>query len=82
MANATELMFCVFWAAVFGFVIGQITDMKAIVEWFKRRFCIVRCKDCKYWSLNDPEKWDECRWSKDETPNEDDYCSYGERKEE
>lgn len=43
---------------------------------------VVRCKDCKYYQDNNggyPHP--ECRWSHDETPNEDDYCSYGERKE-
>lgn len=43
---------------------------------------VVRCKDCKYYQDNNggyPHP--ECRWSHGETPNEDDYCSYGERKE-
>lgn len=26
--------------------------------------------------------YDECKWCKDETPNADDFCSYGERKDE
>ena len=34
---------------------------------------VVRCKDCKYWQ--------ECRWGNYETPNLDDYCSYGELKD-
>lgn len=41
---------------------------------------IVRCKDCKYWQDNNggyPNQ--NCRWMKDETPDDDDYCSYGER---
>lgn len=85
MANATELMFCVCWALFFGFVIGQITNIKAIVKWFKRRFCIVRCKDCKF-HTNDDEcvnpHWD-CEESV-EYPSvyEYDFCSYGEREEE
>ena len=29
----------------------------------------------------DVEKIEECRWGKGETPDEDDFCSYGERKE-
>ena len=42
----------------------------------------VRCKDCRYWQDNNggyPHP--ECRWRDDETPNADDYCSFGERKE-
>ena len=42
---------------------------------------VVRCKDCKYWQDNNvgyPSE--DCRWTKDETPDADDYCSYGERK--
>lgn len=43
---------------------------------------VVRCKDCIYWQdNNDGYPHEECRWGHDETPNEDDYCSYGERKE-
>lgn len=41
---------------------------------------VVRCKDCKYYQDNNgdyPHR--ECRWCADETPNEDDFCSYGER---
>ena len=44
---------------------------------------VVRCKDCKYWQDNNggyPNQ--NCRWMKDETPDDDDYCSYGERAEE
>lgn len=43
---------------------------------------VVRCKDCRYWQDNNggyPNK--ECRWREDETPDADDFCSYGERKE-
>ena len=43
---------------------------------------VVRCKDCKYWQDNNggyPN--DECRWGNGETPDPDDFCSYGERKE-
>ena len=41
---------------------------------------VVRCKDCKYWQDNNGGyPHEECRWGKDETPDADDYCSYGER---
>lgn len=42
---------------------------------------VVRCRDCKYWQdNNDGYPHEECRWGHGETPNEDDFCSYGERK--
>ena len=43
---------------------------------------VVRCNDCKYWQDNNdgyPHK--ECRWGHGETPYENDFCSYGERKD-
>lgn len=43
---------------------------------------VVRCKDCKYWQdNNDGYPHDECRLENGETPDPDDFCSYGERKE-
>ncbi len=42
---------------------------------------VVRCKDCKYWQDNNGGyPHEECRWGKDETPDWDDFCSYGERR--
>lgn len=44
---------------------------------------VVRCKDCIYWQDNNggyPHLM--CRWNTDETPDEDDYCSWGERRDE
>nr|DAV88181.1 MAG TPA: hypothetical protein [Caudoviricetes sp.] len=44
---------------------------------------VVRCKDCKYWQgNNDDYPHEECRWWHEETPDADDFCSYGERREE
>ena len=43
---------------------------------------VVLCKDCQYWQGNNggyPHP--ECRWGHDETPDEDDYCSFAERLE-
>ena len=41
----------------------------------------VRCKDCKYWQdNNDGYPHEECRWGHGETPDANDFCSYGERK--
>ena len=43
---------------------------------------LVRCKDCKYWQdNNDGYPHEECRWGHGETPDDNDFCSYGERKE-
>ena len=42
---------------------------------------VVRCKDCKYWQdNNDGYPNEECRWGHGETPDANDFCSYGERK--
>ena len=41
---------------------------------------VVRCKDCRFWQDNNggyPNM--NCRWFVDETPDADDFCSYGER---
>jgi hypothetical protein len=47
---------------------------------------LVRCKDCRfYWGNlgedDTDEMYGECRWDSDEMPNDDDFCSYGERRE-
>ena len=42
---------------------------------------VVRCKDCKYWQdNNDGYPREECRWGHGETPDANDFCSYGERR--
>ena len=42
---------------------------------------VVRRKDCKYWQdNNDGYPHEECRWWSEETPDANDFCSYGERK--
>lgn len=44
---------------------------------------VVRCEDCKYYQdNNNGYPHNECKWCKDETPDADDFCSYGERKDE
>ena len=43
---------------------------------------VILCKGCQYWQGNNggyPHP--ECRWGNDETPDEDDYCSFAERLE-
>ena len=43
---------------------------------------VVRCRNCLYWQDNNGGyPHEECRWGKDETPDPDDYCSFGELKE-
>ena len=43
---------------------------------------VVRCRDCKYWQdNNDGYPHEECRWGHGETPDANDFCSYGERNE-
>lgn len=43
---------------------------------------VVHCRDCKYWQDNNGGyPHEECRWGKEETPDGDDFCSYGERGE-
>ena len=43
---------------------------------------VVRRKDCKYWQdNNNGYPHEECRWGHGETPDDNDFCSYGERKE-
>lgn len=42
---------------------------------------VVFCEDCKYYQdNNNGYPTNECKWCKDETPNADDFCSYGERR--
>lgn len=44
---------------------------------------VVRCKNCKYWQDNDDGyPHEECRWGHGETPDANDFCSYGDRREE
>lgn len=42
---------------------------------------VVRCKDCRYWQEYQEGHYPNelCPWDKNETTDEDDYCSYGER---
>lgn len=44
---------------------------------------VVRCKDCIYWQDNNGGyPVDGCKWRKDETPDPDDYCSWGDRQQD
>ena len=49
---------------------------------------VVRCKDCKWFADNNGGEWYGCkmfhvvRITPDDAPKPDDFCSYGERREE
>ena len=45
---------------------------------------VVRCKDCVYRDTDPTGAMTDgfCRWNPDERPDDDDYCSYGERRTE
>ena len=48
---------------------------------------VVRCKDCKWFADNNDGEWYGCqmfqvvRITPEDTPKPDDFCSYGERKD-
>ncbi len=43
---------------------------------------IIHCRECKYWQdNNNGYPHEECRWNHDETPDENDFCSFAERME-
>ena len=43
---------------------------------------LIRCKDCDYWQdNNDGYPHIGCKWREDESPDPDDFCSAGERKQ-
>ena len=58
--------------------IMNATDGKAVVKGYTVK-AIVLCKNCKYWQdNNDGYPVEECRWGHEETPDADDFCSFGE----
>ena len=59
-----------------------IQDLRRENAELRARVPVVRCKDCKYWQdNNDGYPHEECRWVHGETPDANDFCSYGERRE-
>ena len=45
---------------------------------------VVRCKDCKWYAPNNEGSWIGCAFDTrhpDDVPKADDFCSYGERKD-
>ena len=44
---------------------------------------VIRCKDCIYWQdNNNGYPVDDCKWKQDETPDPEDFCSWGDRKQD
>lgn len=64
--------------------LADIDELIAVQDGREEHFVkVVYCKDCKFYQDNNggyPNM--NCRWIDDETPNADDYCSYGERRED
>lgn len=63
---------------------GFVQAIKVVLNALRpiNREQVILCKDCQYWQGNNggyPHP--ECRWGNDETPDEDDYCSFAERLE-
>lgn len=71
-----------FWILRHGSGEGLREYLKAIKTIEDNCVPVVRCEDCRYWQDNNggyPNE--ECRWREDETPDADDFCSYGKRKD-
>ena len=56
-------------------------NLKSLLKYYESADVaeVVRCKDCVFWQDNNggyPHQ--ECRWGRGETPDPDDYCSFGE----
>ena len=71
-----------FWILRHGSGEGLREYLKAIKTIEDNCAPVVRCKGCRYWQDNNggyPNE--ECRWRENETPDADDFCSYGKRKD-
>jgi hypothetical protein len=58
------------------------TEWETVLAALREQADFVRCKYCEYWQDNNggyPNE--ECRWGHDETPDADDFCSFGKRLE-
>lgn len=69
-------------AYAYGYVSKHQIDMAPTID----AVSVVRCKECIWWINNltefsADEDFLQCRWNEEESPNADDFCSYGERKE-
>lgn len=60
----------------------EIVDSDSVIVHIKRGK-ITRCRDCKWWQdNNNGYPVADCKWNREETPDADDFCSCGERREE
>ena len=73
------------------YLIGELVDSNGNVHYEDLKNLpsadvveVVRCKDCRYWQEYQEGHYPNelCPWDKNETTDEDDYCSYGERRED
>ena len=58
----------------------RLDHIEKVLMYVVNRESIVHCKECEYWQDNNggyPHP--DCRWGHDETPDADDFCSFGER---
>ena len=55
---------------------------KVIVATFPTAFEVVRCKDCRHCSTNTPDGLHWCDEHEHGCLDDDDFCSYGERRAE
>ena len=70
------------------YVARHVDDLKMLCEELNAQPAVdavpvVRCRECIYWQDNNggyPHP--ECRWGNGETPDADDFCSYGERRDD
>ena len=64
------------------FQLGHAIGIKVISEQMEDKPEVVMCVDCRYWQdNNDGYPHPDCKWDHDETPDPDDFCSAGERKD-
>lgn len=79
MALICDLCDCLYTG---GYCPGKCDWMDELKEDAANVALVVRCKDCKYWQdNNDGYPHEECRWGNGETPDANDFCSYGERRD-
>ena len=57
------------WTPKDGHYDERVFPLKSLID-----LDLVRCGECRY------RDTDECRWLEEERPNDDDFCSYAERR--
>ena len=77
LATQSKLCLCGAGVVVDGVRLCTLIDSAPAVDAVE----VVRCAECVYWQDNNGGyPHEDCRWGKGETPDADDFCSYGERK--